>query len=177
MNAVYLQATHATPSGEDWETPPDVFRPLELRYRFGLDAAATAENRLALNFFTKQDDALKQSWGGYGNVFCNPPYGRGLGAWMRKARAEAMQHGVHVVCLVPATPGVRWWQDYVLQRDGGAGTFVGGQCEGNWRRLMHVDLIVDITELPGRVRFLQPGRESEGATRDSAVVVFLGMCR
>ena len=33
----------------------------------------------------------------------NPPYGRAIGAWMAKARAEvASGNAVRVVCLVPA---------------------------------------------------------------------------
>jgi hypothetical protein len=40
----------------------------------------------------------------------NPPYGREIGAWMRKALAES-QRGALVVCLVPARVDTEWWHE------------------------------------------------------------------
>ena len=40
----------------------------------------------------------------------NPPYGTGIGAWVRKAYESALL-GATVVCLVPARTDTRWWQD------------------------------------------------------------------
>jgi len=41
----------------------------------------------------------------------NPPYGRGIGAWVKKAY-ETAQEGTPVVCLLPARTDTRWWHDY-----------------------------------------------------------------
>lgn len=41
----------------------------------------------------------------------NPPYGRGIGAWVKKAY-ETAQEGTPVVCLLPARTDTQWWQDY-----------------------------------------------------------------
>ena len=49
-----------------WETPQYLFNALDARFHFGLDACAIPENAKCENFFTPKDDALKQSWGGYG---------------------------------------------------------------------------------------------------------------
>ena len=41
----------------------------------------------------------------------NPPYGREIGRWMKKA-SEA---SATVVCLVPARTDTAWWHDYAMQ--------------------------------------------------------------
>lgn len=46
--------------------------------------------------------------GGY-NVWCNPPYGRQIGEWVKKA-AES---GAPVVMLLPARTDTRWFHDYI----------------------------------------------------------------
>lgn len=49
---------------------------------------------------------------GGGSVFCNPPYGRALGAWVRKAYEEA-QTGTTVVLLIPARTDTAYFHDYI----------------------------------------------------------------
>jgi len=44
----------------------------------------------------------------------NPPYGRVIGDWMRKAYEESRK-GATVVCLVPARTDTRWWHDYAMK--------------------------------------------------------------
>lgn len=79
---------------------------------FDLDPAATAANAKAPLFYTQQDDGLAQPW--KGRVWLNPPYGRTIGAWMAKARAEAASGNAdRVVCLVPARVDTRWWRDSI----------------------------------------------------------------
>ncbi len=41
----------------------------------------------------------------------NPPYGREIGKWMKKA-FESASIGATVVCLVPARTDTSWWFDY-----------------------------------------------------------------
>ena len=45
----------------------------------------------------------------WGNVWCNPPYGRQIGEWVKKA-AES---GAPVVMLLPARTDTRWFHDYI----------------------------------------------------------------
>lgn len=47
-----------------------------------------------------------------GSVFCNPPYGRALGEWVRKAYEEA-QAGTTVVLLIPARTDTAYFHDYI----------------------------------------------------------------
>lgn len=65
-------------------------------------------------FDTPETDGLTAPWniGGGGSVFCNPPYGRALGAWVRKAYEEA-QAGTTVVLLIPARTDTAYFHDYI----------------------------------------------------------------
>jgi site-specific DNA-methyltransferase (adenine-specific) len=42
----------------------------------------------------------------------NPPYGRDIGVWMKKAYEECRNNMALVVCFVPARVDTNWWHDY-----------------------------------------------------------------
>lgn len=96
---------------EDWATPQDVFDQLDAEFSFTLDAAASDENHKCENYFTIADDGLAQSWQGE-NVFCNPPYGRKIGAWVEKCHQESKR--ATVVALLPARTDTRWFHEHIL---------------------------------------------------------------
>lgn len=97
---------------EDWSTPQAFFDHLHARYHFTLDAAASPENAKCADYFTEEDDALTKRWRGV--VFCNPPYGPGIGKWVAKARYEAGK-GATVVLLIPTRTDTSWWHDHVMK--------------------------------------------------------------
>lgn len=47
----------------------------------------------------------------------NPPYGRKIGSWVKKAKEAARQGKATVVCLLPARTDTAWWHDYVMKAD------------------------------------------------------------
>lgn len=47
-----------------WCTPPDFFAELDREFGFILDPAATAKSAKCAQFYTLDDDGLKQDWGG-----------------------------------------------------------------------------------------------------------------
>lgn len=94
-----------------WPTPQYFFDELNSEFGFTLDPCATADNAKCPKFFTKETDGLTQDWS-KDTVFMNPPYGREIADWMRKAYEES-QRGGTVVCLVPARTDTRWFHDYV----------------------------------------------------------------
>lgn len=98
---------------DDWATPPAVFATLDAEFDFDLDVCASPANAKCRRFFTAADDGLSKQW--TGRVWMNPPYGRGIGAWMTKA-ADAAAAGATVVCLVPARTDTRWWHEQVMAR-------------------------------------------------------------
>jgi site-specific DNA-methyltransferase (adenine-specific) len=97
---------------DEWATPPAFFAKLNRLYGFTLDPCATPENATCSLYFTKEQDGLKQDWGTH-RAFCNPPYGRQIGAWARKC-FEASQKGALVVLFVPARTDTRWFHDWVM---------------------------------------------------------------
>ena len=96
-----------------WETPQKLFDALDSKYHFTLDPCALPENAKCEKYFTPEDDGLSKNWGGQ-RVFCNPPYGRELGAWVKKAYEESRKPDTVVVMLIPARTDVAWFHDYVL---------------------------------------------------------------
>lgn len=68
---------------DNWSTPQDFFDTLNAEFNFTLDPCASIENAKCKNFFTKEQDGLLQDWQG-NVVFCNPPYGREIGKWVKK---------------------------------------------------------------------------------------------
>ena len=99
-------------NGREWETPPEVFGPLDDEFHFTLDPCATAANAKCSRFFTEAMDGLRLDWGTH-TVFMNPPYGREVYAWTRKA-CESAEQGALVVGLLPASTDLAWWHDDVV---------------------------------------------------------------
>lgn len=98
---------------EKWATPQDFFDKLNDEFHFTLDAAASPDNAKCPVYFTEEQDGLAQSWEGH-TVWCNPPYCRKTGAWVKKAWEEHQRTGCTVVMLLPSRTDVRWFHDYIL---------------------------------------------------------------
>lgn len=98
-----------------WATPQSFFDQLNNEFRFTLDPCATAENAKCRSFYTKEDDGLKQDWGGQ-IVFCNPPYGREIKDWVRKCYEESKKPNTVVVMLIPARTDTAYFHEYIYKR-------------------------------------------------------------
>ena len=98
----------------DYCTPQDFFDELNQEFHFTLDAAATAKSAKCPKYYTPETDGLKSPWSiaGGGAVFCNPPYGRKIGKWVRKAYEES-RNGTTVVLLIPARTDTAYFHDYI----------------------------------------------------------------
>lgn len=116
---------HFSSNSNEWQTPRNLFDKLDETFGFILDAAATKDNALCKSYFTIDDDALQQDWHKYKTVWCNPPYGRQIGKFVKKAYEES-QKGAVVVLLVPARVDTKWWHDYCAK---GAVLFVKGRLK------------------------------------------------
>ena len=132
-------------NGRHWATPPEVFDPLHAEFSFTLDPCAQPHTAKCARFYTEADDGLSRDWG-HERVFMNPPYGREVYAWTRKAR-EAARGGALVVGLLPASTDLRWWHEDVV-----------GHAEVRYIR--------------GRVRFLTGGPYRASGFFASVVVVW-----
>lgn len=95
-----------------WETPQDFFNKLNEEFNFELDVCATKHNAKCKKYYTKEHDGLQQEWRGM--CWMNPPYGREIGKWMKKAYESSLD-GATVVCLVPARTDTKWWHEYCME--------------------------------------------------------------
>lgn len=135
------QAAMFSSATDMWATPQDFFDKLNAKFRFETDVCATNENAKCDRWYTPEMDGLSRNWNGV--CWMNPPYGRGIGAWIEKAYMSARANGATVVCLVPARVDTRWWHDYCMKGE--------------------------ITYIKGRLKF---GDARDSAPFPSAVVVF-----
>lgn len=109
------QQTLFSSKSNEWETPQDLFDKLNTTYHFTLDPCSTHENAKCPKHYTIEENGLKQSWQGE-IVFCNPPYGREIGKWVKKAYDEAMK-GTKIVMLIPARVDTKWFHQYLYKQE------------------------------------------------------------
>lgn len=120
---------------DEWLTPPDVVKALG---PFDLDPCSPIDRPwpTAEQHYTINDDGLSQPWAGF--VWCNPPYGKETGYWLRMMASH--NHGI---ALIFARTETKHFHEYVW-----------GKCSG---------LLFPM----GRLRFYHvdgtPGRNTGGA--------------
>ena len=148
MNAALLSGKKM-----DWCTPIDFFNELNKEFNFVLDAAATDETAKCKDYFTPETDGLKQSWKRTdGAVFCNPPYGREIGKWVKKAYEESTKHDTTIVLLIPARTDTTYFHNYIYKR-------------------------AEIRFIRGRLKFTdENGIAGDTAPFPSMVVIYNGRC-
>ena len=101
-----------TSNTDMWATPLDFFIKLNEEFNFETDVCAIESNAKCKKFFTPEMNGLKQEWTGV--CWMNPPYGRGIGEWIKKAY-ESSLNGATVVCLIPSRTDTKWWHDYCMK--------------------------------------------------------------
>lgn len=135
-------------SSEDqtWETPPEVFGPLDAIFGFTLDVAAGRKTAKCLRYYTEEINALLQEW--LGVCWMNPPYGDMLKLFVKKA-AEQARFGTEIIGLIPCRTDTKYFQEYVLKKAG------------------------FIIFLQGRIKFLRDGIQ-EGSAPFPTCLVYWG---
>ena len=91
----------------EWATPQDTFDALNKEFQFDVDVCANESNAKCERYFSKEQDGLKMDWGGL-RCWCNPPYGREIGKWVKKASESDF-----CVMLLPSRTDTRWFHDYI----------------------------------------------------------------
>lgn len=104
-----MNKVHYSSKSNEWATPQKTYDELDNEFHFTLDVCADDSNAKCTRYFTQSDDGLAQSWDNE-NVWCNPPYGREIGKWVKKA-SEAT--GGVVVMLIPARTDTKYFHDYI----------------------------------------------------------------
>lgn len=141
-------AVHYSSKKDDWTTPDDLYNCLDEEFRFDFNVCCRTDNIKAPQgfCFDKGQDALVEDWNDHapsGTFFMNPPYGRGIGDFVKKAYKESKK-GCVVVCLLPARTDTKWWHDYVMKA-------------------------IEVRFVKGRIKF---GGAENGAPFPSAIVIF-----
>jgi hypothetical protein len=85
-----------TSNTDVWSTPPDFYKKLDEEFHFDFDPCP----------LNPTFDGLGVKWGRCN--YMNPPYGREIGKWVKKASENKM-----TVCLLPARTDTRWFHDYI----------------------------------------------------------------
>ena len=106
-------ATMFSSKRPDWETPKDFFEKFNNELHFTLDVCATQANTKCKNFFSPEDDGLSKTWNGI--CWMNPPYGKEISKWVKKAYEESLS-GTTIVGLLPARTDTKWFHDYILEK-------------------------------------------------------------
>ena len=88
----------------DWATPKAVYDELDGEFSFNFDPCPLG----GVEFM----NGLEMEWGT--STFCNPPYGREIGKWTKKAVEEAGK-GKTIVLLIPSRTDTRWWQNDIMK--------------------------------------------------------------
>ena len=104
-------AVHYSSKSTEWATPQATFDELNAEFGFTLDVCATHANAKCPRHYTKKENGLTSPWPGV--CWMNPPYGREIGHWIRKAYEES-QRGALVVGLLPARTDTRWFHEWIL---------------------------------------------------------------
>ena len=130
---------------DNWATPQKLFNELDAEFHFTLDVCATSENAKCNRYFTPEIDGLSQFWGN-DTVWCNPPYGRAIGEWVKRAFDTHCINNNTIVMLLPARTDTKWFHQYIY-----------GKAE--------------IRFIKGRLKF---GSSTNSAPFPSMIVIFRG---
>ena len=101
---------HYSSKTDEWGTPPDLFEKLNAEFNFTPDVCATPGRQMVSRYFSPEQDGLAQPWALGEVCWMNPPYGREISKWVKKAHDSRAR----VVGLLPARTDTAWWHDYVM---------------------------------------------------------------
>lgn len=108
-------ATMFSSKSDDWATPQYYFDKLNREFNFNIDVCADESNHKCKDYYSLSDNGLLQNWGGK-RAFCNPPYGRGISDWVKKAYEESLKPDTLIVLLLPARTDTKWFHDYIYKK-------------------------------------------------------------
>lgn len=145
-----MSNVHFLSDTQTWETPKDFYDKLNNEFNFTLDPCCSKETAKCDKYFTKEDDGLSKDWS-KDIVFMNPPYGREIKHWIKKAHDEFLK-GATVVCLIPSRTDTKYWHEWIFP--------------------LYYKNKIEIRFLKGRLKF---GNATNSAPFPSAVIVYRGI--
>ena len=97
----------------EWYTPTEIVEAARMTMgSIDLDPCTITNNPTgARMFYTAETDGLTKEW--FGNVWLNPPFGKGFVEWMHKANSEIASGRVsQMICLIPTWTNSKWFQSF-----------------------------------------------------------------
>ena len=100
---------------DEWRTPVDLFDRYNDIFGFNLDVCATEQNKLCEHFFTEKFSCLVNPWikAKAEAAWMNPPYGKDIGIFTRRAIQQTQEHKLITVSLLPARTDTAWFQELI----------------------------------------------------------------
>ena len=135
-----------TSNKHNWQTPTWLFKTLNDHFEFKIDVCADDNNYLCKKYFTENNSCLNHSWSNIN--FMNPPYGRSIKKFIKKAHYEWQENNYTTVGLLPARTCTKWFHKYVYNQ-------------------------ANIIFIKGRLKF-EGGKQLAGAPFPSMVAIWWG---
>lgn len=113
----------------DWRTPPEIYQPiLDFigLYEFNTDVCCNGFNIPSAYYIRKDgvyrfnglkvedNNGLQAKW--FGSCWMNPPYGKDLALFVKKAFEES-QKNCEVWSILPSRPENKYYHDYIFKAD------------------------------------------------------------
>lgn len=111
----------------EWGTPWDLFNKLNRKFNFTIDVCANEFNHKCDKYYNIKQNGLSKKW--FGNVWCNPPYGREIKHWVKKAYDSSRNGKCLVVMLIPARTDTEWFHRYIYKKEGVKILFLRGRLK------------------------------------------------
>ena len=92
-------------------TPQVIWDDLKKEFNFTVDACASHKNHLLPKYWTKEDDALQQSWDNE-IVYCHPLFDRNIPKFIEKA----VKSKCITVFLLPASTNAVYFHKFLFQK-------------------------------------------------------------
>lgn len=136
MVKMMKSGVHYSSKTDNWATPQYVVDFAARRFGFTIgnfggfdvDVCASDSNHKAPEYYTADTDGLQQVW--RGNVWLNPPYGRVIGDWVKKAVESVNEEEgdcESVTLLIPARTETKWW--HTMIEHGAEVVFIKGRLK------------------------------------------------
>lgn len=109
----------------DWRTPEHILYKVRTVFNASieLDPASAPDNPTRAKRFLCEG-GLEYDWGGYNNIFLNPPWSRALGMpiqwWVALLWEYAQDQGIgegQAILVCPASVNAKWFHKYVAPAD------------------------------------------------------------
>ena len=101
VNQKMVEKKHS--NHNNWETPTWLYEKLDKQFSFDYDPCPLNES--------PDFNGLNEEWGK--STFVNPPYGREIGLWVKKAYDE-WRKGKTIVMLMPVRTDTNYFHNYIL---------------------------------------------------------------